>query len=648
MTVGATYEAEAFVRFDNLSLPAGSTITSATLTLTFQDYSGGETLRGYYLLQSWDSSTVGWTNRDSTHTWNTAGAKGAGTDRSSTEMITDVDWTAGGDVTKVYPLSPSVVQGWVDTPSTNDGIVLQNNDANDKNLYIHTSRDTNAAFRPLLTIEYTPSSGGGSTYTTTMTNLTPVAWWRLGDTGTTAADSSGNGHTGTFKNFSSSQQATSGAVSGDSDGAVLIAPASGTTCTTTTSNFIEVADNDVFSLSRGNDGFGRSVSAGTNWGTSDSQHAWAAEVTTTGTYYSVDSTSGTARINETSTGTWQQGLPVSRADADIQIKAHWSQLAAGGTMVPVALVARRSDNTHYYRAELREDPTTHHLDLRIVVVTPTGSTTISSATDVGQYAVQDGTGADEWWYLRFQLQGTTLKAKAWNSTTTQPDWPTTATVTDSTYSAAGTVSVRSTNSSTTSHPLVSFDDFRVQSVGFTVHAFMKPTTFTFNNRNYIHWMGKGQTSDQDEWALRMYPDNPLDTGKDRRVSGYAFNISGSLGAGAYFQDSTSNFSTTKWTEVDVVYDPGDLKDPKAGVSIYENGNCMGGPRCTTHPVANTLYSYPSYAIFPGNGTEPVRIGTRDCSNFFSGYIDEVAIFDYELSTSQIQSLYCAANPSCGF
>jgi hypothetical protein len=76
------YEAESLIRFNNLSL-SGVTVTSAQLTLSFENWWTGYTLRGYYLKSAWNAAPaapLGWLNRDTSLTWNTPGAKGIGTD----------------------------------------------------------------------------------------------------------------------------------------------------------------------------------------------------------------------------------------------------------------------------------------------------------------------------------------------------------------------------------------------------------------------------------------------------------------------------------------------------------------------------------------------------------------------------------------
>ncbi|TMQ10032.1 MAG: LamG domain-containing protein [Deltaproteobacteria bacterium] len=475
-----------------------------------------------------------------------------------------------------------------------------------------------------------------SPFATTMTSLGPTGWWRLGETTGAAADATGNGNTGTYNNFQSGQRGVAGAIANDADGAIQITPASSSTaCANATSPYVSIADNDAASLVKAQDYFGRTVAPGTTWGAAAVGGTWTAEVTTSGTYYSVNGRA--AQISETAFATWQIGLPVTRKDADVQVRASWNQAAAGAALTPAAIVARRLDNDNAYRAELRENPG-GQLDLRLVKVVRGISTILATTTAVGTYTVGDA------WYVRFQLDGSNLRARTWNASASigPSGWQVTAV--DGELAAAGNISIRSSNSGTTVNPTVAFDAFRVQSLGMTVHAFMKPTdlSFSVDSLGYIYWLGKGDSS-HSEWAFRFYPQT--DASRPKRISGYIWNPTGDpvinpshQGAGDYFQDP--NLAANVWVQVVVVYDPGDRFDPGAGVTIYENAGCSGhGTQCGGTVQGFTLYSTSPYLVIPENSTSPFLIGTKDCGSFFTGALDEVAVFDRRLTSAEITDLY---------
>ena len=65
-------------------------------------------------------------------------------------------------------------------------------------------------------------------------------------------------------------------------------------------------------------------------------------------------------------------------------------------------------------------------------------------------------------------------------------------------------------------------------------------------------------------------------------------------------------------------DAGDVTNPKAGVSIYK-----------------------AYDVMPVAGGAPLRLGTRDKKSFFTGALDEVAIYPRALTAREIADNYRA-------
>lgn len=465
-----------------------------------------------------------------------------------------------------------------------------------------------------------------SVFATKMAALGPVGWWRLGEpAGALAIDSSSKHINGKYLNAPSLGEA--GAIVGDGD----------TACRFRSANFqkVYIPDHNIYSLTRANDSFNRTEDWGSSWGAAEHGGNWTAEVST-GSYYSVSG--GTAYVRQaTTSGSFQQGLPITQQNADIQVRASWNQAAVGGALNPVALVARRVDNNNHYRAQLRENAD-HSLDLLLIKTVAGVTTTIATVRAPTLYVV------NTWWYVRFQLDDRTLRAKAWSDGTSQPTWMLEVTDT-SIISSKGNVSIRSQNSGSTAHPLVALRDFRIQTLGLTVHLWMRPANTSWqvppDSGGYILFMGKGHAG-QYEWHFRFYSllANNSHAGW---VSFYIFNLSGGFGAGAAYtagQPGMPVLDREKWYQFVATLDPGDYLDELARVRLYKDGEEVptgGGTLYENHDAVGL-----NWHIYPKNGSAPVNIGTEDDSNYFDGTLDEVAIFSRKLTPAEIKSLYDAA------
>ncbi|MCU1670570.1 MAG: LamG protein [Blastococcus sp.] len=173
----------------------------------------------------------------------------------------------------------------------------------------------------------------------------------------------------------------------------------------------------------------------------------------------------------------------------------------------------------------------------------------------------------------------------------------------------------------------------------TVEAWMRPSTLRFPDC-YVHWLGKGEP-DQQEWTLRMYAlSTPCESPqRPNRVSVYAFNRSGGLGTGAYFQgglDQVPTMQPNVWIQIVGVIDAVDKSAtyPNGYVRIYRNGRLI-----------NTRDLYSTVPISLRNGTAPLRIGTQNLGGFFRGAIGKVALYDRELSASKVLAHYRAMSSS---
>lgn len=168
---------------------------------------------------------------------------------------------------------------------------------------------------------------------------------------------------------------------------------------------------------------------------------------------------------------------------------------------------------------------------------------------------------------------------------------------------------------------------RPGSGAITVEAWIRPDSLSMPDQEgsgYVYILGKGGPG-QHEWVMRMYQTGNSE-GRENRISFYAFNLSGGLGVGSYFQDTVI---PGEWIHVVGVINQTQTK-------MYKNG------------VLRDSDNLDQLNITPGNGTAPVRIGTRDFNSFFEGGIDEVTIYNTELSASRIQAHYNAARSAAVF
>jgi len=170
--------------------------------------------------------------------------------------------------------------------------------------------------------------------------------------------------------------------------------------------------------------------------------------------------------------------------------------------------------------------------------------------------------------------------------------------------------------------------------GLTVEVWMRPDLLVFageNSEHYIHWLGKAQPAGN-EWGFRFYSHR---SARPNRISAYIWNPEGLQGAGAYFEDKIHH----EWIHVVACYDPGDMNDPTAGVSIYKNGVLRGSPDSTQGAAYQKGALYSAYDIVPVHSNAPLRFGTRDLGSFLKGRLDEIAIYPRVLTADEILENY---------
>lgn len=174
------------------------------------------------------------------------------------------------------------------------------------------------------------------------------------------------------------------------------------------------------------------------------------------------------------------------------------------------------------------------------------------------------------------------------------------------------------------------DHLEISKTGIlTIETWFCPEVLDFpkveSGKDYIHWMGKGE-SNQHSWVARMYNKDSWRENRPNRISGYAFNLEGGLGAGSYFQD-TDIIPNKTWIHFVLIINTKNTssKYPTGYTKVYRDGKLRDQD------------DLQSYNIIPKNGSAPIRIGTRDKNSFFKGSIAKVALYDYELSQEKIDS-----------
>lgn len=162
-----------YLKFDLSSIPAGSTVTSATLSFWNSGTNAqNRTLNVFAVL----AANSGWVEgltwnyaNPSTVRWAGDAASDGGSDAGGSVSGTDYNGTAMGSVTYIanspvdtqldITLNNSMVQAWVD--GANYGAVVIRNDTVNSNLGLRTSDyPTDGTKRPKLVIEYTEPGGG--------------------------------------------------------------------------------------------------------------------------------------------------------------------------------------------------------------------------------------------------------------------------------------------------------------------------------------------------------------------------------------------------------------------------------------------------------------------------------------------------------
>jgi hypothetical protein len=186
------------------------------------------------------------------------------------------------------------------------------------------------------------------------------------------------------------------------------------------------------------------------WGSADIGGTWTNTGGVAGNY-DVAGGVGTHTLT-TTTPSRRSYLTALHADFDVYARIAVSAIPTGGSLFG-ALMGRYIDGDNLYQARL-EFTTSSGITLSIRKLVA------AAETQLGSYNTRLTLSAGTYYRLRFQAQGTTLRARMWVAGTTEPsNWQ--IEVTDSSLTSAGSIGCRSIADAgnTNVNPIISYDDF---------------------------------------------------------------------------------------------------------------------------------------------------------------------------------------------
>ncbi|MBM4430023.1 MAG: DNRLRE domain-containing protein [Chloroflexi bacterium] len=144
------------IRFDVSSIPANALIQEATLGLWVSNYGQRTTpivCAAYQLLRTWEEMQATWYKATNTDNWGTPGCNHTTTDRSATPL--DHETIFERDQWYTWEIK-AAVQGWVQAPASNKGVLIQQTNKEVGGEYdIRESEYVGLSVRPYLLVKYT-------------------------------------------------------------------------------------------------------------------------------------------------------------------------------------------------------------------------------------------------------------------------------------------------------------------------------------------------------------------------------------------------------------------------------------------------------------------------------------------------------------
>ncbi len=147
------------LRWELPSIPSGSVVQSASITVRITN-STKSTYAFYELLRNWTEAGATWNQAAPGTPWGTAGAQktvSPGADRGTAGLASFTSPASGLVTINLNAAGIALVQNWINTPSSNYGVTIQNYvTSTGDGVGFDSSEATTAANRPKLTIAYGP------------------------------------------------------------------------------------------------------------------------------------------------------------------------------------------------------------------------------------------------------------------------------------------------------------------------------------------------------------------------------------------------------------------------------------------------------------------------------------------------------------
>jgi hypothetical protein len=134
------------------TIPPGATVSAVQLIVNIVNVSAG-TFPLYPVLVDWNAGQATWNQRRTGVPWNIAGALGPDQDRTAASIGSLTAPSSGSRTLTFNALGISTVQQWVNSPTSNQGFIVQHYGVSDSIDFSSTEVNT-AANRPILRITY--------------------------------------------------------------------------------------------------------------------------------------------------------------------------------------------------------------------------------------------------------------------------------------------------------------------------------------------------------------------------------------------------------------------------------------------------------------------------------------------------------------